>query len=187
MSLTYSQSKQELKLIRRTKFYFLLRKRGEIFVEHDSLIKLAKCILNVFSVQCEHCAYQFDYIIESADTDMLSCYCDSAYSADEDQLVIAEITMDEYRYGAAGRLDLRINTLLAKQDFHCCTYRESEDVNGHKRYKMICPCCSKSLSEKRQGISLDDYCKFHPYTLIIYSDGTIRTLKTELSKSALSI
>lgn len=148
-------------------------------MEHDRLIKLAKSMLHVFSVHCEHCACQFDYVIESADTDMLSCYCDSAYSADEDQLVIAEITMDEYRYGAAGRLDLRMNTLLAKQDFHCRTYRVSEDANGHKRYKMICPYCGKSLTEKRQGISLEDYCKLHPHTLIVYLDGAIRTLKTE--------
>lgn len=110
-------------------------------MEHDSLLKLAKCVLYVFSVQCKHCAHQFDYLVESSDTDMLSCYCDSAYSAKEDRLVIAEMTMDEYRYGAAGRLDLRVNTLLASEDYKCRTYRESGDMNGHKRYEMICPCC----------------------------------------------
>ncbi len=121
--------------------------------EYSKLINLAAKILYVYSAQCKYCNYTFDYVAEIADTDMLSCYCGSVYSLCDRQLE---------------RFDARINM--------------SYPHHNYKYYgNMICSCCRKLFTQKLQkGISLKNYCAINPNTLIIYIDGTIRTLKSEL-------
>lgn len=136
--------------------------------EYSKLINLAAKILYVYSAQCKYCNYTFDYVAEIADTDMLSCYCGSVYSLRDRQLVIAPLTTEEIYNGQLERFDARINM--------------SYPHHNYKYYgNMICSCCRKPFTQKLQkGISLKDYCAINPNTLIIYIDGTIRTLKSEL-------
>ncbi len=136
--------------------------------KYSKLVNLAAKILYVYSAQCKYCNYTFDYVAEITDTDMLSCYCGSVYSLSDRQLVIAPLTTEEFYNGQLGRLDIRINAI--------CTN------HNYKYYgNMICSCCGKPTTPKSEkGISLKDYCAIHPNTLIIYTDGTIRTLKLEL-------
>ena len=55
-------------------------------MDHE-LIQLAVKLLYVYSAQCRYCSTTFNYAVERADTDMLSCYCGSVYSIDAKQLV----------------------------------------------------------------------------------------------------
>ncbi len=137
--------------------------------ERSNLIKLVTRLLYVYSAQCRHCNIKFDYTVERADTDMLSCYCSSVYSLSAKQLVVAPITAEEYNYGMAGHLDKRINTIHPNHDY--------------KFYKAkICPNCGKSgIQSSEKVYPIEEYCTLHPNTLIVYSDGTIKPLKDEIA------
>ncbi|MBD5112775.1 MAG: hypothetical protein HDT42_09670 [Ruminococcaceae bacterium] len=132
------------------------------------MIKLLSELLYVYSVQCRYCNNIFEYTVETADTDMLSCYCGSVYSPSDKQLVIAPLTTEEIYSGQSGRLDKRINTISPGHGYKFCS-------------AGVCPFCGGldiQSPQKRQSIK--DYIKFHPNTLVIYIDGTIRLLKEEL-------
>lgn len=135
---------------------------------YNKLLNLAVKNLYVYSAQCRYCNYTFDYTIETTDTDMINCYCGSVYSLSDNQLVIAPLTVEEFYNGQSGRLDTRINAVYKNHNY--------------KYYgNMICSHCGKPAVQKSQkGLSLKDYCEIHPNTLIIYTDGTIQTLKSEL-------
>ena len=141
--------------------------------EHSKLVNLLGKLLYVYSAQCRYCNSTFDYTVERADTDMLSCYCSSVYSLGAKQLVVAPITGDEYNYGLAGRLDKRINTICPTRDY--------------KYYKArMCPFCGKpNIQDIDRGRPIKEYCVLHPNTLIVYNDGTIQTLKEEIDVSCL--
>lgn len=136
--------------------------------DRKNLIKLLSELLYVYSVQCRYCNNIFEYTVETADTDMLSCYCGSVYSPSDRQLVIAPLTAEEIYSGESGRLDKRINAISPGHDY--------------KFYSAnVCPFCGEpgiQGPQKRQSIK--DYSKFHPNTIVIYIDGTIRSLKGEL-------
>ena len=136
--------------------------------ERSKLIKLVTKLLYVYSAQCQYCNNKFDYTVERADTDMLSCYCSSVYSLSAKQLVIAPITGEEYNYGLAGRLDKRINTICPNHDY--------------KYYGIkVCPFCGKpGIQNVGQGRSIKEYCAIHPNTLIAYNDGSVQALKDEI-------
>lgn len=136
--------------------------------EHKKFIKLAAELLLVYSIRCRYCSNTFDYVAETTDTDMLSCYCGSVYSSKDGQLVIAPLTNEEIYNGQAGCLDKRINTICPKQDY--------------KYYSAgVCPYCGKhGIQDSEKGFTIKDYCTRHPNTLIIYNNGAIRTLKDEL-------
>lgn len=139
--------------------------------DRKNLIKLLSELLYVYSVQCRYCNNIFEYTVESADTDMLSCYCGSVYSLNDKQLVIAPLTTEEIYSGQSGRLDKRINTISPGHDYKFCS-------------DNVCPFCGEpgiQSPQKRQSIK--DYSKFHPNTIVIYIDGTIRSLKEELEAS----
>ena len=136
--------------------------------ENSRLIHLAVKVLNIFSAHCSRCNYTFDYAMETADSDMLSCYCGSVYSLKDEQLVIAPLTAEEFYNGQSGRLDMRINAICPNHGFQYFGNR-------------ICSYCGEAVIQKSQkGFSLKEYCILHPNTLIIYTDRTIRILKEEL-------
>ncbi len=139
--------------------------------KNSKLLNLAAKILYVYSAQCRYCNYTFDYTIETTDTDMPSCYCGSVYSLSDNQLVIAPLTAEKFYNGQSGRLDTRINAVYKNHNY--------------KYYgNVICLYFGKSVIQKSQKrLSLKDYCEIHPNTLIIYTDGTIRTLKSELESN----
>lgn len=141
--------------------------------EHKKLVRLAEKLLYVYSAQCAHCNNTFDYTVESADTDMISCYCGSVYSLDDRQLVIAPITTDEFRNGLSGHLDTRINAIYPTHDY-----------KFYKFVAKICPFCGKhGVKNLEKGYTIKEYCSLHPNTLIIYEDSTIRSLKEEIDAS----
>jgi len=137
------------------------------------LLKLMSEILYVYSAQCGHCNSTFDYTVETADTDMLSCYCGSVYSLRDEQLVIAPLTTEEFRHGQLGRFDKRINAIYPGHEY--------------KLYEIgakICPFCGKQVTPiAGERCSIKLYCEFHPNTLIIYEDKAIRALKEEIEAS----
>ena len=136
--------------------------------ERSTLIQLAAKLLYVYSAQCRYCSSTFDYTVERADTDMLSCYCGSVYSFEAKQLVVAPITGEEYNHGLAGRFEKRIDMVCPKRDY--------------KYYRnKVCPFCGKSgIQNLGQGRSIKEYCMLHPNTLIVYNDGTVKPLKEEI-------
>lgn len=141
--------------------------------KHKKLIRLVEKLLYVYSAQCTHCNNTFDYTVERADTDMISCYCGSVYSLGNRQLVIAPITAEEFRDGLSGRLDKRINAIYP-----------SHDYKFYKYVAKICPFCGKHGTQNLgKGYSIKEYCILHPNTLIIYEDKTIRLLKEEIDES----
>ena len=141
--------------------------------EHKKLVRLAEKLLYVYSAQCTNCNSIFDYTVESADTDMISCYCGSVYSLCDKQLVIAPITVEEFSSGLSGRLDKRINA----------TY-PAHDYRFYKYVAKICPFCGMhSVENLGVGRSIKEYCVQHPNTLIIYEDKSIRILKEEIDAS----
>ena len=77
--------------------------------ERKKLLKLVSELLYVYSSQCKYCNNTFDYTVETADTDMLSCCCGSVCSSIDKQLVIAPLTAEEFYHGQLGRFDKRIN------------------------------------------------------------------------------
>lgn len=104
---------------------------------------------------------------------MLSCYCSSVYSLGDQQLVVAPITIEEFRNGLSGRLDKRINAIYPTHE-----YRFYNDT------AKICLFCGKYITQNpRGGYSIKEYCAMHPNTLIIYEDKTIRILKEEIDAS----
>ncbi|MDE6435472.1 MAG: hypothetical protein K2L07_14755 [Lachnospiraceae bacterium] len=141
--------------------------------EHKKLVRLAEKLLYVYSAQCTNCSSTFDYAVESADTDMISCYCGSVYSLGDRQLVIAPITAEEFSNGLSGRLDKRINAIYPTHDYKFYNY-----------VAKICPFCGKHNAKNlKEGCSIKEYCVLHPNTLIIYEDKTIRVLKDEIDAS----
>lgn len=141
--------------------------------EHKNLIRLAEKLLYVYSAQCAHCNSVFDYTVERADTDMISCYCGSVYSLGDRQLVIAPITAEEYSNGLSGHLDKRINAIYPTHDYIF-----------YKYVSKICPFCGKHITQDLgKGCPIKEYCVLHPNTLIIYEDKTIRILKEEIDAS----
>lgn len=66
--------------------------------ERRKLIKLAAERLYVHSVQCGYCNNTFDDMVETADTDMVSCYCSSVYSLSSKQLLIAPLMLLRQRW-----------------------------------------------------------------------------------------
>ena len=136
--------------------------------DRKKLIKLLSKLLYVYSVQCRYCNNIFEYTVENADTDMLSCYCGSVYSSSDKQLVIAQLTTEEIYSGQSGRLDKRINTISPGHDYKFCNTN-------------VCPFCGElGIQDPQKRQSIKDYSKFHPNTIVIYIDGTIRSLKGEL-------
>ena len=149
------------------------------------LMKLATQIMYVDTAQCSHCNYIFPYVSESADTDMVSCYCGSVYSAEEQQLVIAKLTAEEYSYGCFGRLDVRINAICGKHDYKCHDFKPFTDFRGREHWRMVCPCCDNPIfKQETNKMPVKYYCTLHPNTLIVYEDEEIRNLKEELEKYA---
>ena len=141
--------------------------------ERSTLIQLAVKLLYVYSAQCRYCSTTFDYAVERADTDMLSCYCGSVYSIVAKQLVVAPITGEEYHYGLAGDFDKRINTVCPNRDYRY--YRTK-----------VCPFCGKSgIQDLGRACSIKEYCVLHPNTLIVYNDGAVKPLKEEIDASHL--
>jgi len=141
--------------------------------EHKELVKLAEKLLYVYSAQCANCGSTFDYTVERADTDMISCYCGSVYSLDDRQLVIAPITAEEFKNGLSDRLDKRINAIYPTHDYRFYRY-----------VAKICPFCGKHyMKNLEKSCSIKEYCVLHPNTLIIYKDKTIRILKEEIDAS----
>ena len=136
--------------------------------EHSKIVKSAAEVLMVYSAQCRYCNNTFDYTIESADTDMVSCYCGSVYSSKDKQLVIAPLTAEEIYNGQAGYLEKRINAVCPKHDYKFCGTE-------------ICPYCGKSgIQSSKKGLTIKDYCTRHSNTLILYNNGVSRILKDEL-------
>jgi len=117
--------------------------------EHRKLVKLVSELLYVYSAQCRYCNKTVDYTVETADTDMLSCYCGSVYSSSEKQLVIAPLTTEEFYSGPLGRLDKRINAIYPGHDFKLYEYTAK-----------ICPFCGKHGTQNsgkvRRVIALAD-------------------------------
>ena len=141
--------------------------------ERKKLVRLAEKLLYVYSAQCTNCNNIFDYTVECADTDMISCYCGSVYSLGDRQLVIAPITTEEFSSGLSGRLDKRINAIYPAHDYRF-----------YKYIAKICPFCGKYGTKNLEaGCSIKEYCAQHPNTLIIYEDKTIRRLKEEIDAS----
>ena len=141
--------------------------------EHKKLIRLAEKLLYVYSAECTNCNSIFDYTVERADTDMISCYCGSVYSLGGRQLVVAPITADEFSCGLSGRLDKRINAIYPAHDYRF-----------YKYVVKICPFCGKhGVKNLEAGRSIKEYCVQHPNTLIIYEDESIRILKEEIDAS----
>ena len=142
--------------------------------ERRKLLKLVSELLYVYSVQCKYCNNTFDYTVETADTDMLSCYCGSVYSLSDKQLVIAPLTTEEFCHGQLGRFDKRINTIYPGHQYRF-----------YKIGAKICPFCGKEISQSLgERCSIKQYCVLHPNTLIVYEDKTIRTLKEEIEASS---
>ena len=153
------------------------------YSSHSDLIKLAVRIMYIYTVQCSHCNYIFPYVSECADTDMVSCYCGSVYSAGNHQLVIAALTQEEYRYGWFGRLDVRINTICNKHDYKCHDFKPFTDFRGREHSSMVCPCCDNPiLKQGTYGMPIKNYCTLHPNTLIVYINEEIGNLKKELER-----
>lgn len=132
------------------------------------IVKSAAELLMVYSAQCRCCNNTFDYAAETADTDMVSCFCSSVYSSKKKQLVIAPLTAEEFHNGQAGYFDKRINAICLGHDYRLfCA--------------GICPYCGKSgIQSSKKGLAIKEYCAHHPNTLIIYHNGTARILKDEL-------
>lgn len=141
--------------------------------EHKKLIRLAEKLLYVYSAQCTYCNNTFDYTVERADTDMISCYCGSVYSLGDRQLVVAPITAEEFSNGLFGYLDKRINAIYPTHDY-----------KFYKYVDKVCPFCGKYGTQNfEKDRSIKEYCTLHPNTLIIYTDKTIRILKEEIDTS----
>ncbi len=141
--------------------------------ERRKLLKLVSELLYVYSAQCKYCNSTFDYTVETADTDMLSCYCGSVYSTVDKQLVIAPLTTEEFYCGQLGRFDKRINAIYPGHEY--------------KFYNIgakICPFCGKQITQNSgKRCSIKQYCALHPNTLILYEDKSIRILKEEIEAS----
>ena len=73
--------------------------------KQSKIVKSAAGLLMVYSAQCRCCNNTFDYAAETADTDMVSCFCSSVYSSKKKQLVIAPLTAEEFYNGQAGYFD----------------------------------------------------------------------------------
>ena len=136
--------------------------------KQSKIVKTAAELLMVYSAQCRCCNNAFDYAAETADTDMVSCFCSSVYSLKKKQLVIAPLTAEEFYNGQAGYFDKRINAICPGHDYRLfCA--------------GICPYCGKSsIQSSKKGLAIKEYCANHPNTLMIYHDGTARILKDEL-------
>lgn len=141
--------------------------------EYKELIRLAEKLLYVYSAQCVYCHNTFDYTVETADTDMISCYCSSVYSLADKQLVVAPITAEEFSHGLPGYLDKRINDIYPTHHYKFYEYTAG-----------ICPFCGRHGTQNLgKGYPIKEYCISHPDTLIIYSNKTIRLLKEEIDLS----
>ena len=150
---------------------------------HSDLIKLAARIMYIYTVQCSYCNYIFPYVSESADTDMISCYCGSVYSAENQQLVIAVLTPEEYSHGWFGRLDVRINAICNKHDYKCHDFKPFTNFRGREHNRMVCPCCGNPILKKgTYEMPIKYYCTLHPNTLIVYEDEENVNLKEELER-----
>lgn len=136
--------------------------------KQSKIVKSAAELLMVYSAQCRCCNNAFDYTAETADTDMVSCFCSSVYSSKKKQLVIAPLTAEEFYHGQAGHFEQRINAVCPEHDY--------------KFYRAgICPYCGTSnIQSSKTGLTLKEYCVHHPDTLIIYNNGAVRILKDEL-------
>lgn len=66
---------------------------------------------------CRCCNNTFDYAVETADTDMLSCFCSSVYSSKNKQLVISPLTAEEFYNGQTGYFEQRINAICPENDY----------------------------------------------------------------------
>ena len=84
--------------------------------KQSKIVKSAAELLMVYSAQCRCCNNAFDYTAETADTDMVSCFCSSVYSLKKKQLVIAPLTAEEFYNGQSGYFDKRINAICPGHD-----------------------------------------------------------------------
>lgn len=132
--------------------------------------ELYKKLLSVCFVKCDECGCECAYTVESSDTDMVSLYCSSLYDAENKQLIISELTNDEYMHGCKGRLDKRINDILSTDKFHFIDYQLLTDSKGESVYKAVCPYCGGQMSEIKQ-CSLSDYIENYPAPIIIKQRG----------------
>lgn len=127
-------------------------------------------LLSVCFVKCCSCGCECAYTIENADTDMTSLYCSSVYDSENKQLIIAELTNDEYMYGCKDRLDKRVNGILNTDKFHFIDHRWVTDGKGDSVYSPVCPYCGSQMSETGQ-CSLGDYIKSYPPPLLVKING----------------
>ncbi len=147
-------------------------------MEHEqrTVLRLAAKVLYVYTGRCGGCQQPFDYTVESADTDMLSCYCGSVYSCRDRQLVVAPLTEEEIFNGIAGQLDRRVNAACPGHD---CRYF------GYRR-DWRCPLCGSAAWQSGGGrLTLREYCVRRPNTMILYRDGSLRELRRELDDTIL--
>lgn len=104
---------------------------------------------------------------------MASLYCSSVYDAENKQLIIAELTNDEYMHGSKDRLDKRINASFNTDKFKFIAHGWVTDSTGERLYKLICPYCGNAMSEINQ-ISLREYMiNFTPPILVRVNGETI--------------
>ena len=125
--------------------------------KQSKIVKSAAELLMVYSAQCRCCNNAFDYAAETADTDMVSCFCSSVYSSKKKQLVIAPLTAEEFYNGQAGYFDKRINAIFPGHDYRLfCA--------------GICPYCGKSGIQSSKKVSP---LKSIAHTTLIHSLYTI--------------
>ena len=124
-------------------------------------------ILYVITTKCPVCGYQAVDVSSRSDTDMVCCCCASVYDSKQKRLVIAELTAEEYHYGAYGHLDKRINVLFGTDDFVSIKWNDSEDEKGISRYLPFCPYCNHAM-EKKKEMSLSEYVKEHKNIWLLY-------------------
>ena len=49
-------------------------------IKQSKIVKSVAELLMVYSAKCRFCNNTFDYTVETAETDMFSCFCSSVYS-----------------------------------------------------------------------------------------------------------